>query len=114
MLYCILNHRELFNCIDFLRNKGHHNNSFVLGPIHSPKYLNILNLPDHKIMEVRQELQRRIADKPGHLLEDGYVNLLKYIDTPFEKNLTESFTKLNEIDQRRKLDSRLIFKELYD
>jgi MoaA/NifB/PqqE/SkfB family radical SAM enzyme len=114
MLYCILNHRELFNCIDFLQNKGHHNNAFVLGPIYTPKYLNILNLPDGKIAKIRDELQRRISNKPGYLLEDGYVNLLKYIDTPFEKNLSHSFVKLDEIDQRRNLNSRSIFKELYD
>lgn len=114
MLWCILNHKELFECIDFLQQLGFHNNSFVLGPVYGPEYLNILNLPDHKIDELRNILSKRIEQAPGFLLEDGYRNLLKYLDTPFEKNLTDSFNKLSVIDKRRNLDSRKIFTELYD
>ena len=114
MLWCILNHKELFECIDFLQQSGFHNNSFVLGPVYGPEYLNILNLPDHKIDELRNILSKRIDQAPGFLLEDGYRNLLKYLDTPFEKNLTDSFNKLSVIDKRRNLDSRKIFTELYD
>jgi len=114
MLWCILNHKELFECIDFLKHSGFHNNSFVLGPVYTPEYLNILNLPDHKIDELKNILSKRIEQAPGFLLEDGYRNLLKYLDTPFEKNLTGSFNKLSVIDKRRNLDSRKIFTELYD
>lgn len=114
MLHCLLNHLEIFNCIDFLKNIGFHNNSFVLGPVYRPEYLNILNLPDHKIKAVRHELKKRIADRPGFILEDGYVNLLRYLDTPFDKDLKESFAQLAILDKRRMTDSRKIFKELYD
>lgn len=114
MLYCILNHKELFRCIDHLKSQGFHNNSFVLGPVYGPEYLNILNLPEHKIDEVKSILQARIDQAPGFLLEDGYRNLLKYLDTPFEKDLEGSFNKLQVIDKRRNLDSREIFTELYD
>lgn len=114
MLYCILNHKELFRCIDHLKGQGFHNNSFVLGPVYGPEYLNILNLPEHKIDEVKSILQARIDQAPGFLLEDGYRNLLKYLDTPFEKDLEGSFNKLQVIDKRRNLDSREIFTELYD
>lgn len=114
MLYCILNHKELFRCIDHFKGQGFHNNSFVLGPVYGPEYLNILNLPEHKIDEVKSILQARIDQAPGFLLEDGYRNLLKYLDTPFEKDLEGSFNKLQVIDKRRNLDSREIFTELYD
>jgi len=114
MLWCILNHKELFRCVDHLQDMGFHNNSFVLGPVFGPEYLNILNLPQHKIDELRNILETRIETKPGFLLEDGYRNLRKYLGTPFVKDLPQSFNKLAVIDQRRKIDSRKIFTELYD
>jgi radical SAM protein with 4Fe4S-binding SPASM domain len=114
MLYCILNHLEIFKCIDFLTGLGFHNNSFVLGPVYTPEYLNILNLPMYEIDRIKTELKGRIGTQPGFILEDGYINLLRYLDTPFIKNLDQSFKQLNTLDQRRKLDSRSIFKDLYD
>jgi radical SAM protein with 4Fe4S-binding SPASM domain len=114
MLYCILNYLEIFRCIDYLISLGFHNNSFVLGPVYTPIYLNILNLPNEKIQQAREELKSRINFSPGFILEDGYKNLLKYLDTPFKKNIEESFLELKKLDKRRKLDSKLIFKELYD
>ena len=114
MLYCVLNHLEIFKCIDFLTGLGFHNNSFVLGPVYTPEYLNILNLPMCEIDQIKTELKRRIGTRPGFILEDGYINLLRYLDTPFMKNLDQSFKQLNTLDQRRKLDSRSIFKDLYD
>ena len=114
MLWCILNYKELFKCIDYFSGLGFHNNAFVLGPVYGPEYLNILNLPQHKLDQAKQELQDRISTKPGFLLEDGYRNLLKYLDTPFKKDLAQSFNKLAVIDQRRKVDSKKIFTELYD
>lgn len=114
MLHCILNHLEIFKCIDHLTDLGFHNNSFVLGPVYTPIYLNILNLPGKKIQQVRAELTRRINSSPGFIIEDGYTNLLKYLDAPFKKNIEESLLELRKLDARRKLDSKLIFKELYD
>jgi radical SAM protein with 4Fe4S-binding SPASM domain len=114
MLYCILNYLEIFKCIDFLTRAKFHNNSFVLGPVYTPVFLNILNLPVDKIEQIKTELRRRIDARPGFILEDGYVNLLKYLDTPFVKDLDQSFAELKLLDQKRQLDSRAIFKELYD
>jgi radical SAM protein with 4Fe4S-binding SPASM domain len=113
MLYCILNYLEIFRCIDYLSSLGFHNNSFVLGPVYTPIYLNILNLPNKKLQQARAELERRIDSSPGFILKDGYTNLLKYLDEPFEKNIEESFLELKKLDNRRRLDSKSIFKELY-
>lgn len=114
MLHCILNYLEIFKCIDFLSTLGFHNNSFVVGPVYTPLYLNILNLPDNKIEQIKIELKKRIEAKPGFILEDGYTNLLKYLDTPFDKNIKKSFVELEKLDERRTLNSKKIFKELYD
>ena len=113
MLWFLLNYRSIFDCVDYLKILGFHNNSFIIGALLSPEYLNIRHLPDHMLQLARQELQNRIDQCPGYLLEDSYRNLLRYIDQPFEKNLAESFEKLKNMDQRRNLDSSKIFIELY-
>jgi len=113
MLYCILNYLEIFRCVDYLTTLGFHNNSFVLGPVYGPVYFNVLNLPDEKIQQAQAELNRRINSSPGFILEDGYINLLKYLDTPFKKNIEKSFLELKKLDNRRRIDSTSIFKELY-
>ena len=56
----------------------------------------------------------RINQRPGYLLEDSYRNLLHYIDQPFEKNLSGSLLRLQELDARRGVDSKTVFKELYN
>ena len=114
MLYCILNHKEIFNCIDFLVSMGFHNNSFVVGPVIGPRWLNIRNLPAKKLEWCKSELQQRIEKKPGFLLEDGLRNLWSYLDEAFAPDLDESFRRLREIDQRRGLDSKKVIPELYD
>lgn len=113
MLWFLLNYRSIFDCVDYLKILGFHNNSFIIGALLTPEYLNIRHLPDHLLQLARQELQDRIDQGPGYLLEDSYRNLLRYIDQPFEKNLAESFDKLKNMDQRRNLDSSKIFTELY-
>lgn len=113
MLWFLLNHRSIFDCVDFLKAQGFHNNSFIIGALLSPEYLNIRHLPDSVLQSLGQELQNRINDKPGYLLEESYQNMLSYIQQPIEKNLTESFDKLKQMDLRRNLDSSTVFKDLY-
>ena len=62
---------------------------------------------------VKQELESRINENPGFLLENGYRNLLSYIQQPIEKNLKETFKQLEIMDTRRGVDSSKIFIDLY-
>lgn len=114
MLHLLLNHLSIFECVDFLKAQGFHNNSFIIGSLLKPEFLNIRHLPDNVLTLVKDELKARINEKPGFLLENGYNNILKYIDEPMQKNLAESFNQLKVLDQRRGLDSKKIFKELYN
>lgn len=114
MLHFLLNYKTVFNCVDFLSKLGFHNNSFIIGPLTGPEYLNIRNLPDNMLNLVKEELMLRISKKPGFLLESGYVNMLEHINQPIKKNLAESFRQLKFLDERRGLDSTKIFKELYN
>jgi sulfatase maturation enzyme AslB (radical SAM superfamily) len=114
MLHFLLNYKSMFNCVDYLKEFGFHNNSFIIGALSGPDYLNIRHLPDSVLNSVKEELTERINKNPGFLLENGYRNVLDYINQPMKKNLAESFNQLNILDQRRGLDSTKIFKELYN
>jgi uncharacterized Fe-S cluster-containing radical SAM superfamily protein len=113
MLYFLLNYRSIFNCIDLLKSLGFHNNSFIVGALTEPAYLNVRHLPDNVLELAKEEIISRINEKPDFLLENGLQNILKYIDMPFKKDLSNSYKKLEELDKRRNLDSKKIFKDLY-
>jgi len=113
MLWFLLNYRSLFDCVDYFKTLGFHNNSFVIGALLDPEYLNVRHLPEHVLQLVKQELQQRINEHPGYLLEESYKNLLNYTENPFQKDLAGSFEQIKTMDQRRKLDSSKIFTELY-
>ena len=113
MLHFLLNHLSIFDCVDYLSGQGFHNNSFIIGPVTGPAYLNIRHLPDNVLNSVKKILTDRINKQPGYLLENGYKNMLTHLDQPFVKDLTGSFEKIADMDQRRKLNSKTIFKDLY-
>jgi len=72
-----------------------HNNSFIFGAMISLLHLNIRHTPQHVL----------------HSLSE---NLKRCIQQPFEKNLKNSFAEWFKLDQQRGLDSKEIFKELYN
>ena len=113
MLYFLLNYDSIFDCVDYFKGLGFHNNSFVIGALLNPYYLNIRHLPENVLQSIKNKLQIRISESPGYLLEDSYRNMLHYIQQPFDKNLNDSFAELAKLDQRRNLDSSKIFKDLY-
>lgn len=113
MLHFLLNYQSVFGCVDFLKKLGFHNNSYIIGALLNPLYLNVRHLPDTVLNSVIHTLQDKINQHPGYLLEDSYRNMLAYLNTPFEKNLKHSFAELSILDQRRGLNSRDVFKEFY-
>jgi len=113
MLHFLLNYNSIFDCVDFLQQQEFHNNSFVIGALLGPDHLNIRHLPSNVLNSVKSKLQDRIDQKPGYLLEDSYRNMLHYVDIPFEKNIKLSIDKISQMDQRRGVDSKTIFKDFY-
>ena len=113
MLWFLLNYDSVFGYVDYLKGLGFHNNSFVIGALLTPDYLNIRHLPENVLNSLKLKLQSKIDENPGYLLEDSYRNMLHYIAQPVEKNLTDSFEQLATMDQRRGVDSSKIFTELY-
>ena len=113
MLWFLLNYNTVFGCVDYLKDLGFHNNSFIIGALLGPEHLNIRHLPESVLNLLKMKLESKINEQPGYLLEDSYRNMLHYIEQPIEKNLTTSFEKLATMDQRRGVDSSKIFTELY-
>ena len=113
MLWFLLNYDSVFGYVDYLKGLGFHNNSFIIGALLTPDYLNIRHLPENVLHSLNTKLESRINENPGYLLEDSYRNMLHYIAQPIERNLTNSFDQLAVMDQRRGVDSSKIFTELY-
>ena len=114
MLHHLLNYRSIFETVRFFKNLGFHNNSFVIGALSQPDYLNIRHLPDYMLHPVEQELRDWIHQKPGFLLENGLRNVLQYIKTPVEKNIEYCLAEIAKMDQRRNINSKAVFKEFYN
>jgi sulfatase maturation enzyme AslB (radical SAM superfamily) len=113
MIWFVLNPWSIFDCVDWLKNQGFHNNSFVIGALLGPEYLNIRHLPDSVLKLLQENLRIRIAQQPGYLLEDSYRNMLHYIQQPFDRDLSATVEHIRKMDQRRGVDSTEIFTELY-
>jgi len=113
MLWFLLNYDTVFGYVDYLKGLGFHNNSFIIGALLTPDYLNIRHLPENMLNSLKLKLESKINEQPGYLLEDSYQNMLHYIQQPITQNLAGSFEKLAVMDQRRGVDSSKIFTELY-
>jgi len=113
MLYFILNYDSIFDCVSYFKSLGFHNNSFVIGPLYNPIYFNILNLPDKNIENLKEKFMHEINKKPGFLLQNSYENILKYLNEPFDKNLKGTYNNLKMLDERRNINSEMVFPKLY-
>jgi MoaA/NifB/PqqE/SkfB family radical SAM enzyme len=114
MLHFLLNYHSIFDCVRYLQNTGFHNNSFVIGALINPDYLNIRHLPNSMLQSVEQELKDWINQKPGFLLENGLKNMLQYIKDPVEKDIDRCLAEIAKMDKRRNINSRAVFTELYN
>ena len=114
MIYFLLSHKSIFECLDFLQQQGFHNNSFVVTSLITPDYLNIRNLPKDMLQLVQRDLESYIDSKPNFLLEDGLRNVLKYTLQGSTGNFKDSLSKIQEMDKRRNLNCRAVFTELYN
>jgi len=114
MLYFILNYKSIFDCIDYFKSIGFHNNSFILGPLYTPLFLNVKHLPENIKKEVITIFENKINEKPGFYLQNSLENCLKYLtQTGFHANIKLVYNGIKEMDERRKLNSRKIFPKLY-
>jgi len=114
MLHFILNYKSIFTCVDYLKDLGFHDNSFVIGPLYTPKHLNLLHMPENIVGHVLQNINERLDMKPMGYLKNSYENLHKYFSTtPWTKDITKFFTETDIRDKRRGTDCRSVFPQLF-
>jgi len=113
MLYFILNYRSIFSTVSFFKEIGFHENSFIVGPLYTPEYLNILNLPENMLSELKNKLINEITTS-NHYLKNSYENILKYISTtPWNKDISNFQEQIEILDARRNQSARAVFPELF-
>ena len=113
MLYFILNYKSIFSAVNFFKDVGFHENSFVIGPLYNPKYLNILNLSDNILSELKNKFSDEIATS-NHYLKNSYENILKYISkTQWKKDIFYFKEQIKILDTRRNQSAKAVFPELF-
>ena len=113
MLYFILNYKSIFSTVNFFKEIGFHENSFIIGPLYTPKYLNILNLPKNILNELKNKFNKEII-KSNHYLRNSYENILKYIsNTPWKKDISYFQEQIKILDTRRNQSAQTVFPELF-
>ena len=113
MLYFILNFKSLFLTVDFFRSLGFHENSFVIGPLYTPEYFNIMNMPDETLRFVKEQVAQKIKSS-SHYLKNSFENILSYINNTKWNRDIQSFKKnILLLDARRGISSKKIFKDVF-
>lgn len=115
MLHFILNYQSLFQCVDYFKTTGFHDNSFIIGPLYTPEHMNILNLPEAMVSQVIKKLNSRLEANPKGYLKNSYENLLAYYTTTkWNKNISHFIDATKTRDERRGVDCRKIFPKLFE
>jgi radical SAM protein with 4Fe4S-binding SPASM domain len=114
MLYFILNYKSIFSTVDFFKQMGFHENSFIIGPLYTPAYLNILNLPEDILEDLKIKFTTEIT-KSNFYLKNSYENILKYITkTEWQKDISNFKNSIKILDSRRNQSARKIFPRLFE
>jgi len=112
--WCVLTAEGTLECIDYLQDLGYHENCFIVNPLDNPVEWHVANLPDHYLEQLRTRILNKLQTCDSkYALYNSLKLMLNYIAMPFQKNLSATFHALEQIDKRRRTDSRRIFTDLY-
>jgi ribosomal protein S13 len=110
----VLNATGIFDYIDFILDQGFHENSIIVNPLEFPRHWHVNNLSEETLQQLRVKIKNKLATtNPIYSLYNSLVLMLNYTDIPHEKNIKSTFEHLDQLDKRRGLNSREIFKDLY-
>ena len=66
------------------------------------------------LTKIKNNLQQKLDNDPKGYLKNSYENLLKYYTTTqWQKNMKGFYYNIGKMDQRRQLDSKSIFHDLF-
>ena len=114
MVLNVLNLYGLFDCIDYFRNIGVHDNSFIINHAHRPSWCNINNLPIELLDEFVERCKLYMSQTdPKYGLYTSLVGCINYVQVPYEKDIDNTRLNLEILDIRRNLNSKNIFPYIY-
>ena len=115
MVWCILNAYSIFDCIDKMVESGFHENTFIIQCLNYPSNLDVRNLPNTELEKLKTIIKAKLATSDSsYWLNKSLVAMYNFISNDLPaKNIKSTFDFLNQLDQRRNLDSRAIFPTLY-
>jgi len=110
----VLNVYSLFDCIDYLRSIGTHDNSFIITHAHEPIWCDICNLSDEIIQEFIEKCTHYMQNTdPRYSLYSALGGCIEYVKQPFIKDINSTINNLEQLDIRRNLNSRKTFPYIY-
>ncbi len=110
MLWFVLNPYSIFDCVDYLIQLGYQENSFIIGPVTGPSELDVRNLSDKTLDDLKIELRKHIQSTDSrYLLNNSYSNMLEHLELPFTKNQNKTLQFLEELDKRRGQNYKNVF-----
>lgn len=115
-VYMAINTLTIFDCLDFLQA-----NKFNLETVTLLYYnlgnggpLDARNLPPDQIAKAKEAIQARLLKTPNGYLKECLTNILYTLQLPYDNGHFPPLTDfLQQLDSRRKLDSKLLFPEIY-
>jgi MoaA/NifB/PqqE/SkfB family radical SAM enzyme len=116
MVWFVLNSESIFKCIEKLQSAGFHENTFIIQCLESPAPLKIQNLPVNQLKNIKSIIKNKLTTtNPEYWLHKSLKIMYNYINLPFpSSDLKQTFNFLETLDNRRNLDSTLIFDWLYN
>ena len=115
MAWNILCAKDIFSFIDYMIKIGIHPNAFILNYVENPKMYSVLNLPKNQINEIKEEVTQRLTRlNDPFMLKYAYEEMIAYLDHKLLNKRNELKKELTILDNRRNLNSKKIFLELYE
>ena len=116
MVLNVLNHRAIFDSIDYLLGIGVNENAFIITHAYEPDWMNITNLPEDMLLEfkVQCKMYMRQCD-PRLNLYSALQGCIGYIDDSNDvADISLTQRNLDILDIRRNLNSRSVFPHIWE
>ena len=115
MVWCALNSTGLFDCIDFLNSQGFQENMYIIQCLSSPAELDVRNLPEDQILQLKNIILARLQTaNSSQWFAKCLTTMYNFLESKSNSTLDNLKKFLETIDQRRNLDSQLLFSHIYD
>lgn len=106
------------NILDFIDDQlasGFHPNNFVMNNVTDPMYFHVNHLSKSKRLQLIKNIQGRMEiTNEKYYLYKVYEEMVNILKEPLINQYKELYNNLEMLDKQRNLNSKTIFKELYE